>query len=73
MNKNDKPIYYTALTVLVEMEVRANSQAEANAILRHKMQTFVATNPDLALHQMVSKSPTERDANIRGFDLIPLP
>ena len=72
MNKS-KPVYYTAMTLLVEMEVRASSQEQADAILRHKMQTLCATNPDLALHQMVSKSPNERDANIRGFDLKALP
>ena len=73
MSKNSKPIYYAAMTVLVEVEVRANSQQEADAILKHKMQNFAASNPDTAVHEMVSKHPKERDANIRGFDLIPLP
>jgi len=68
-----KPVYYAAMTVLVELEIRADSQEHATAMLRHKMQTLAATNPDLAVHEMVSKWPTERDANIRGFDLIPLP
>lgn len=73
MSKNSKPVYYAAMTILVEVEVKADSQEHAQAILRHKMQTFAATNADVALHEMVSKWPTERDANIRGFDLIPLP
>jgi hypothetical protein len=55
------------------MEVRANSQADADAILRHKMQTLAATNTDLAVNEMVSRHPKERDANIRGFDLKALP
>jgi hypothetical protein len=68
-----KPVYYAAMTILVELEIRADSQEQATAMLKHKMQTLAATNPDLAVHEMVSKWPTERDANIRGFDLIPLP
>ena len=73
MKTTDKPVYYTAMTILVEMEVRANSQADADAILRHKMQTLAATNTDLAVNEMVSRHPKERDANIRGFDLKALP
>ena len=73
MKKTDKPIYYTAMTILVEAEVRADSQEQATAMLRHKIQTLAVANSDLALHEMVSKSPNERDANIRGFNLTPLP
>ena len=52
MKKTSKPVYYTAMTILVEMEVPANSQKEADSILRHKMQTLAATNSDLAIHKM---------------------
>ncbi len=69
MKKTDKPIYYVAMTLLVEMEVKADSQEQAKAILRHKMQTFAATNADLAVHEMVSRL----DRKASGFDLKPLP
>lgn len=71
MKKTDKPVYYTAMTILVEMEVRANSQEQADAILRHKMQTFSATNPDLAVQEMVSKK--NELGHRLGFDLKALP
>jgi hypothetical protein len=67
MSKNQKPVYYTAMTLLVEMEVRASSQEEADGILRHKMQTLAATNNDLAVHKMEPKPYGS------GFDLEPLP
>lgn len=60
-----KPVYYAAMTVLVEMEIRADSQEHAQAILKHKMQTFAATNNDVAVTEMVAKQV--------GFDLKPLP
>jgi hypothetical protein len=71
MKKTDKPVYYTAMTILVEMEVRANSQADADAILRHKMQTLCATNPDLAVNEMVSRK--SGLGHLSGFDLKALP
>lgn len=71
MKKTDKPVYYTAMTILVEMEVRASSQEQADAILRHKMQTLAATNTDLAVNEMVSKMPDFR--HLGGFDLKALP
>ena len=68
MKTNDKkPAYYVAAQVLVEMEVKASSQEEADGILRRKLQMFAASNSDLALHQMVSRTPQ------KGYDLIPLP
>jgi hypothetical protein len=70
MKKTSKPVYYTAMMVLVEMEIRADSQEQADSILRHKMQTFAATNSDLAVHKMNDKKPFSFS---RGFDLEPLP
>ena len=67
MKKTSKPVYYTAMTILVEMEVPANSQKEADSILRHKMQTFAATNSDLAVHKM------EPLDVVNGYDLEALP
>lgn len=67
MSKNQKPVYYAAMTILVEMEVRADSQEHAQGILKHKMQTFAATNNDVAVSEM-----TPRPAG-HGFDLKPLP
>lgn len=67
MSKNQKPVYYAAMTILVEMEVRADSQEQAQGILKHKMQTFAATNNDVAVNEM-----TPRPAG-HGFDLKPLP
>jgi len=67
MKKTSKPVYYTAMTILVEMEVPANSQKEADSILRHKMQTFAATNHDLAVQTM------EPNPSGRGYDLKALP
>lgn len=58
------------MMVLVEMEIRADSQEQADSILRHKMQTFAATNSDLAVHKMESKKPFSVS---RGYDLEPLP
>lgn len=62
-----KPVYYAAMTILVEMEIRADSQEHAQAILKHKMQTFAATNPDIAVSKMVSRE------MVAGYDLEPLP
>lgn len=67
MKKTSKPVYYTAMTILVEMEVRADSQEQADSILRHKMQTFAALNNDLAIQTMEPKPYG------RGYDLKPLP
>jgi hypothetical protein len=63
---HNKPVYYAAMTILVEMEVRADSQEQAQALLRHKMQTFAATNGDVAVNEM-----TPRPGH--GFDLKSLP
>jgi hypothetical protein len=71
MKKTDKPVYYTAMTILVEMEVKANSQEEANGILRRKMQMLASSNADLAVNEMVSKMPNSR--HLGGFDLKALP
>jgi hypothetical protein len=73
MKKTDKPVYYTAMTILVEMEIEANSQEEANGILRRKMQMLASSNADLAVNEMVSKFPTKDDLPLRGFDLNPIP
>lgn len=67
MKKTSKPVYYTAMTILVEMEVPANSQKEADSILRHKMQTLAATNSDLAVHKMEPRKVGN------GYDLEALP
>ena len=67
MKKTSKPVYYTAMTILVEMEVPANSQKEADSILRHKMQTLAATNSDLAIHKMEPRKAGN------GYDLEALP
>lgn len=67
MSKNSKPVYYAAMTILVEMEVRADSQEQAQAILKHKMQTFAATNVDVAVNQMNPRQSGQ------GYDLTPLP
>lgn len=67
MSKNQKPVYYAAMTILVEMEVRADSQEHAQGILKHKMQTFAATNNDIAVQTMEPKPYG------RGYDLKPLP
>jgi hypothetical protein len=71
MKKTDKPVYYTAMTILVEMEIKANSQEEANSILRRKMQMLASSNADLAVNEMVSKMPDFR--HLGGFDLKALP
>jgi len=69
-----KPVYYATMTVLVELEIRADSQEHATAMLRHKMQTLAATNPDLAVHELVSKWPIPNQGiDLRPFDLVPLP
>jgi hypothetical protein len=70
MKKTDKPVFYTAMMVLVEMEVRADSQEHADAILKHKLQMVAATNADLAVNKLVNKEPFRFS---RGFDLEPLP
>lgn len=62
---------HVAMMVLVEMEVSLDAAddntARANAILRHKMQTFAATNPDIAVSKMVRREKGD------GYDLDPLP
>jgi len=62
---------HTAMMVLVEMEISLDASedctARAQAILRHKMQTFAATNHDIAVSKM-TKRPQDG-----GYDLEPLP
>jgi hypothetical protein len=59
------------MMVLVEMEIPMEASPDnterANAILRHKVQTFAALNQDVAVSQMHSR---QSDG---GFDLDPLP
>ena len=72
--KTPKPFkrkIHTAMMVLVEMEIPMDAAPDnterAQAILRHKMQTFAATNHDVAVSKMVRR---EGD---NGYDLEPLP
>lgn len=57
--KHHKPLrrkIYTAMIVLVEMEVHgAQTQEQADGILRHKMQTFAVNNQDIAVSKMTPK------------------
>lgn len=70
-NQNTKPAkrrVYAAMQVLVEMEVRTDAtQAEIDALLRHKMQTFAALNGDIAVSQMKPKGAGQ------GYELESLP
>jgi hypothetical protein len=62
---------HVAMMVLVEMEIPMepadDNTARAEAILRHKMQTFAATNHDVAVSKM-----TRRKTD-GGYDLEALP
>ncbi len=62
---------HVAMMVLVEMEIpmeaAPDNTARANAILKHKMQTFAATNHDVAVSWLTPKG------NGAGYDIDPLP
>lgn len=67
-HKPHKRKIYVAMQLLVEMEVHgAETQEQAEGILRHKMQTFAALNQDLAVSKMNPKGFG------LGYDLEPLP
>lgn len=67
-HKPHKRKIYTAMMVLVEMEVHgAQTQEQADGILRHKMQTLAATNSDIAVSKLTPKGFG------LGFDHEPLP
>jgi len=54
------------MTLVVYLDVKADSQMEAQSILRHKVQNIAATNADLACYE-------QRKAPWEGTTEVPLP
>lgn len=46
-----RPTYHVGITLFVETEMKGNSPQEVEAMLRHKLRTFAALNPDLLVRE----------------------
>lgn len=64
--KENKQTHKVSMTLVVYLDVKADSQMEALKVLRHKVQTIAATNADLACYEQ-TKAPWE------GTQEVPLP
>jgi hypothetical protein len=51
-----RPTYHVGITLFVETEMKGNSPQEVEAMLRHKLRTFAALNPDLLVREGKQKA-----------------
>jgi|APGre2960657423_1045063.scaffolds.fasta_scaffold03002_1 hypothetical protein len=66
ITKEIKQTHKVSMTLVVYLDVKADSQMEAQSILRHKVQNIAATNADLACYE-------QRKAPWEGTTEVPLP
>ena len=66
ITKQKKETHKVSMRVIVYLDVKADSQMEANAILRRKVQNIAATNADLACYEL-------KTAPWEGTTEVPLP
>ena len=64
--KQKRETHKVSMTVVVYLDVKADTREEATAILRRKVQNIAATNADLACYEQ-TKAPWE------GTQEVPLP
>jgi hypothetical protein len=50
-----RPTYHVGITLFVETEMKGNSPWQVEEMLRHKLRTFAALNPDLLVREGLQK------------------